>query len=141
MSQIFLPTSSRCFSVVLDTLTFYATRWELEAERRYAEQTGATGNCYLTNSSNRAKRLVLEGYFSFQDSPADVVVPLDSALAAQTRFGFTIRETRFLTAYLLSYQISETAASGILPCRLTFLSTSTLTKKASDTDDETEAET
>ncbi len=129
MSAVF-PVSARSFLVTLDTLTFYATSWKLSGERQYTEQTGATGDCYLSNSSNRAKRLVLEGCFSFVESPADVVIPLEEALAEQTRFGFTLREIRYTGLRLYAYQIEECSDVGVLPCQLTFLTTGTLQKNS-----------
>lgn len=126
MSKQIHVISARTFAVTLGDLTFYASGWKLTAERNFAEQGGATGGSFITNSCRRAKRLTLDGYLPFHTSPAEVVLALESAVAQQSRFVFSLRGMRFLTAMITSYTVQETAVSGVLPCQLTLITTSSI---------------
>lgn len=141
MSGLIHPVVPRAFPVTLGTLTFYATGWKLQAARNYTEQGGATGSCFLTNSCRRAKQLVLDGYFSFQSSPAPIIVLLENAMLQQTRFAFSMRNMRFTVTMLTKYTIQESATEGILPCQLTLVTTNNITEvttSETDTDSTTE---
>ena len=81
MSGTFQVVSPREFPVRLGDLTFYAAGWKLSGIRQYAQQGGVQGAGYVTNTSCRARQLVLDGKFCFADSPAEVVLALDSGSA------------------------------------------------------------
>lgn len=140
MSGLIHTVTPRAFPVTLGTLNFYATSWKIHAARNYTEQGGTTGICFLTNSCLRAKRLVLDGYFPFHESPSSVILPLESAISQQTRFAFTLRGMRFLVVMLTEYTIQETAKEGVMPCQLTLVTTSSITED-SETETETEEST
>ncbi|MFR1994432.1 hypothetical protein [Ruminococcus sp.] len=59
----------RSFPVQLGELVFYAGNWKLTGVRQYAEQGGVLGTGYVTNSSARARRLVLDGWIRFTENP------------------------------------------------------------------------
>lgn len=128
MSGLIHTVTPRAFLVTLGTLPFYATSWKLHAARNYAEQGGATGSCFLTNSCIRAKRLVLDGYFPFHESPSTIILPLESAISQQTRFAFSMRGMRFSVVMLTEYTIQETAKQGVMPCQLTLITTNGITE-------------
>ena len=64
----------RSFPVQLGELVFYAGSWKLTGVRQYAEQGGVLGTGYVTNSSARARRLVLDGWIRFTENPGDVIL-------------------------------------------------------------------
>lgn len=85
----------------------------------------------MTNTSCRARQLVLDGKFCFADSPAEVVLALDSAIRERTLFAFDLR---FFGTSLAAYTISETAAQGVLPCQLTLIAPNALSRVTAETE-------
>lgn len=133
MSAVLYPVAPRCFRVVLGDLYFYATSWKLEAVRQYAEQASVSGTTYVTNTNLRAKRLVLEGKFHFQENPAEVVLQLDTAIRANERFVFSLRGMQFVASSIVEYAIQESAQDGVLPCKLVLICTNALTAETEET--------
>ena len=126
--------SPREFPVRLGDLTFYAAGWKLSGTRQYAQQGGVQGAGYVTNTSCRARQLVLDGKFCFADSPAEVVLALDTAIRERTLFAFDLRDLRFFGTSLAAYTISETAAQGVLPCQLTLIAPNALSRVTAETE-------
>ena len=138
MSHTLLPVNRSGFAVPLGNLTFHATSWRMEAVRTYAEQNTIGGAVYVTNSGMHARRLILNGFFCFDDQPADILLALDSAMSQNTRFVFSLRGVRLLAAILTEYSIEEQAKEGVLPCRLVLITGNGLS--AAPTTDTTEME-
>ena len=134
MSAYFWKVPTRRFPVALGDLTFYACEWKLSGVRQHMEQGGVNGSHFITNASSRAKRLILEGRFCFLDEPSEVLIPLDTALAENTRFSFSLRGVRYVAASLVGYTISEAAEEGVLPCRLTLVVSNVLTPAPTETE-------
>lgn len=134
MNGTFQVVSPREFPVRLGNLTFYAAGWKLSGTRQYAQQGGVQGAAYVTNTSCRARQLVLDGKFCFADSPAEVVLALDSAIRERTLFAFDLRDLRFFGTSLAAYTISETAAQGVLPCQLTLIAPNALSRVTAETE-------
>ena len=86
----------------------------------------------MTNTSCRVRQLVLDGKFCFADSPAEVVLALDSAIRERTLFAFDLRDLRFFGTSLAAYTISETA--GVLPCQLTLIAPNALSRVTAETE-------
>ncbi|WP_462368108.1 hypothetical protein [Ruminococcus callidus] len=134
MNETFQVVSPREFPVRLGDLTFYAAGWKLSGTRQYAQQGGVQGAGYVTNTSCRARQLVLDGKFCFADSPAEVVLALDTAIRERTLFAFDLRDLRFFGTSLAAYTISETAAQGVLPCQLTLIAPNALSRVTAETE-------
>lgn len=124
----------RSFPVQLGELVFYAGSWKLTGVRQYAEQGGVLGTGYVTNSSARARRLVLDGWIRFTENPGDVILQLDSAIAANRRFVFDLRGVRFVAVNLVEYAVQEAAKDGLLHCTLTLITPNTLTAPPEETE-------
>ena len=116
MSGTFQVVSPREFPIRLGNLTFYAAGWKLSGTRQYAQQGG------------------VQGAFCFADSPAEVVLALDSAIRERTLFAFDLRDLRFFGTSLAAYTISETAAQGVLPCQLTLIAPNALSRVTAETE-------
>lgn len=126
MSGMFRTVPPRAFPITLGDLTFYATAWKLTGTRLYVEQGSVTGSYFVTNSSRRAKRLVLDGKFFFLEAPSEILLPLDTAVINRQLFAFEMRNIRFSDTRIEEYTISEEAAEGVLPCRITLIVPGTL---------------
>ncbi len=127
MTQEISAIPPRSFVVTLGDLTFYATQWAIAAAREYRETGGATGTCFLTNSCQKARKITLSGWLHFESDPAERVVTLETMMQNQTRFAFTLRGMRIISAVLTSYEISEKSGEGLLPCTLTLVTTTAFT--------------
>ncbi|MBQ8688656.1 MAG: hypothetical protein IJ512_08990 [Ruminococcus sp.] len=119
-SSLFCPPA-RSFPVTLGDMTFYVQSYQLTGQRIFTEQAAADGETVITNCSQRARRLVLEGMWVTDTEPGSLILLLDSYLRENTSFSLDLRTMHFADCRIMKYTASEQGCEPALTCRLELL--------------------
>ncbi len=114
----FFSPEMRCFPVTLGELTFVAERYQLTAQRIFSEQSSVDGNMLFTNTAQRSRRIVLEGFWVTDSDPSTLLLTLDACLAENTSFPLTLRQMFFADCRIVKYTAEESGCDPIMKCRL-----------------------
>lgn len=112
------------FPVTIGEISFYVQSWQINAQRVFSEQPAADGACVITNSSQKGRRLVLEGIWVTDSAPDSLILQLDGCIEHGESFSFTLRELVFSDARLMKYSAEEKGDEPYVKLRLELFCTS-----------------
>lgn len=118
--------TEHAFSVTLPEFTFQAKSWSISAKRNYVEKNSVDGAACVGNSGLRMKVLTIQGEIPYITRAKDSVLALDGLLTNRTRFNLEFQGIRYISAFLISYTVSESIEGNLLPCTLTIGCTNAL---------------
>lgn len=114
----FFSHSERSFPVTIGEVTFYVQSWQLSAQRIFSEQSAADGASVITNSSQRGRRLVLEGIWVTDSEPDSLILLLDGCISSGEGFDLTLRQLVFTDCRLMKYTAEEKGDEPYVRLRL-----------------------
>lgn len=118
----FFAADTRSFPVTLGEVTFCVQSWQMTGQRIISEQPAADGACVITNSSQRGRRLVLEGIWVTDSEPDSLILLLDSYITSGSGFDFTLRQLSFSDCRLMKYTAEEKGDEPYIKLRLELFS-------------------
>lgn len=114
----FFAPPVRSFPVALGELTFHVQSWQLAGQRIFSEQSAADGASIVTNSSQRSRRVILEGIWITDSEPDELMLLLDSYIDSGAAFEFTLRRLYFESCRLMKYTAEEKGEEPYIRLRL-----------------------
>ena len=103
----FFAPPKRSFPVTLGEVTFFVQSWQVTGQRIFSEQAAADGACVITNTSQRCRKIILEGIWVTSSEPDSLILLLDSFIDQCTAFEFTLRQMHFEECRLMKYTAAE----------------------------------
>ncbi|MBQ8725113.1 MAG: hypothetical protein IJY74_05515 [Oscillospiraceae bacterium] len=114
----FFAPPKRSFPVTLGEVTFFVQSWHVTGQRIFSEQAAADGACVITNTSQRCRKVVLEGIWVTDTEPDSLILLLDSFIDQCTAFEFTLRQMYFEECRLMKYTAEEKGEEPYIKLRL-----------------------
>lgn len=114
----FFTAETRGFPVNINGVTLYIQSWQLNAQRVFSEQPAADGACVITNSSQKSRRLVLEGVWITDSEPDSLILQLDGCISLGEEFDLMLRRLSFTGVRLMKYSAEEKGDEPYIRLRL-----------------------
>ncbi len=109
---------TKYFPVSLGDITVNVSQWELTGQRMYSEQGSADGSCIVTNHFQRARKLILEGYFVTETDPDSLILLLDSYISSGAHISITLRKMLFTDTRITKYTVLEKGEEPYIKLRV-----------------------
>lgn len=116
-SNLFLP-SETSFRVELGNIIFYIHSWQISGQRIIAEESALSGRELVTGSSERFRRISLEGIWVTDEEPEGFILGLDDYIKNETSFSLTLLQMHFSECRLIKYTANERAGEPCISIKL-----------------------
>lgn len=116
-SNLFLP-SETSFRVELGNIIFYINSWQISGQRIIAEESALSGRELVTGTSERFRRISLEGIWVTDEEPEGFILGLDDYIKNETSFSLTLRQMHFSECRLIKYTANERAGEPCISIKL-----------------------
>ena len=120
----FFAPPKRSFPVTLGDVTFFVQSWQVTGQRIFSEQSAADGACVITNTSQRCRKIILEGIWVTSSQPDSLILLLDSFINSCSAFEFTLRHMHFEECRLMKYTAEENGDEPYVKRHLELLASS-----------------
>ncbi len=120
----FFAPPKRSFPVTLGDVTFFVQSWQVTGQRIFSEQSAADGACVITNTSQRCRKIILEGIWVTSSDPDSLILLLDSFIDSCSVFEFTLRHMHFEECRLMKYTAEEKGDEPYVKLHLELLASS-----------------
>lgn len=117
----FLP-SARSFKAELGDLSFYIHSWNISRQRIVAEQSSVNGENLVTNSSERFRRIYLEGIWVTDEDMSSLIHKLEEYIHNNTSFALTLQQLQFEDCRLIKYTAEEKSGESYINIKLDLIS-------------------
>lgn len=130
-SSFFSPPLNS-FKVKLGNIILYVNKWQLCGQRIISEQSAVNGINLIINSSERFKRILLEGIWVNDEVPDSLIIKLDEFIHNNTAFAVNLQHIQFTECRLIKYTISEENFEPYINLKLELLAASSPEEASTD---------
>ncbi len=131
-SEQFFSPPSKSFKAELGDIILYVNKWQLCGQRIIAEHSAVNGINLVTNSSERFKRLYLDGIWVNDESPEGLIIKLDELIHNDTSFTVNLQNIKFTECRLIKYTAWEGSFEPYINLKLELIAVSSPEEVASD---------
>lgn len=128
----FFSPPSKNFKAELGDIVLYINKWQLCGQRIISEQSAVNGVNLVTNSSERFKRLFLEGIWVNDEKPKSLIIKLDELIHNNTAFTVNLNHIQFTECRLVKYTALEGSFEPYINLKLELLAVSSPEEVSTD---------
>lgn len=120
----FFSPPSKNFKAELGDIVLYINKWQLCGQKIISEQSAVNGENLITNSSERLKRLLLEGIWINDKKTDSLIIKLNELIHNDTAFTVNLHHIQFTECRLIKYTAWEESFEPYINLKLELLAVS-----------------